>query len=140
MKTPIYTCLWFKDEAKQAAKFYCSIFKNSKIIKETRMSVKFKLDGNLFIAFNDNYKVKFNESISFVIECNTQKDIDYYWNKLSRGGTKQICGWLTDKYGISWQIYPTILLNIISDPEKLFKAYKIFGKMKKPIISKLAKI
>ena len=141
MKTPIYTCLWFKEEAKQAAKFYCSIFENSKIIKETPMAVKFKLDGKLFMASNHhNDHITFNESITLVIECDTQKEIDYYWNKLSKGGTKQLGGWLKDKYGVSWQIVPTILFNIMSDPEKLFKSYKLFGKMKKPVISKYAKI
>jgi predicted 3-demethylubiquinone-9 3-methyltransferase (glyoxalase superfamily) len=140
MKKQIYTCLWFKEEAKKAADFYCSVFKNSKIIKETPTVVKFTLNGNLFMALNHNHKFTFNESMSFVIECNTQEEIDYYWTKLSKGGEKQIGGWFKDKYGVSWQIVPTILFNIISDPEKLFKLYKVFGKMKKPIINKLANI
>ena len=137
MNKPIYTCLWFKDEAKRAAHFYCSIFKNSKIIKETPIAVKFKLNGKLFIALNHNHKFTFNESVSLVIECNTQEEIDYYWNKLSKRGKQQIGGWLKDKYGVSWQIVPTILLKMISDPEKLFKLSNVFGKMKKPIIKKL---
>jgi predicted 3-demethylubiquinone-9 3-methyltransferase (glyoxalase superfamily) len=139
MKKPVYTCLWFKADAKQAAQFYCSIFKNSKIIKETPTVVKFKLDGKLFMAMNHN-QLKFNESISLVIECDTQEEIDYYWNRLSRGGKKQVCGWLKDKHGVSWQIVPTILFKIISDPEKLLKLYKLFDKMKRPIISKLAEL
>jgi predicted 3-demethylubiquinone-9 3-methyltransferase (glyoxalase superfamily) len=137
MKKSIYTCLWFKNEAKQAAKFYCSIFKNSKIIQETYAGVKFKLDGKLFMALNNNYQFGFNESVSLVIECDTQEEIDYYWNKLSKGGKKLIGGWVKDKYGVSWQIAPNFLFKIFEDPEKLFKLYKVFGKMKKPVISKL---
>jgi predicted 3-demethylubiquinone-9 3-methyltransferase (glyoxalase superfamily) len=140
MKKTVYTCLWFKDRAKQAAQFYCSVFKNSKIINETPTIVQFELNGKLFMALNNNYKFEFNESISLVIECDTQKEIDYYWDKLSKGGKKQTYGRLKDKYGVSWQIVPTIFFKIISDTEKLLKLYKLFEKMKKPIISKLAEL
>ena len=140
MKNQIYTCLWFEKEAKQAAEFYCSIFKNSKIIQVTPAIVKFQLDGKLFMALNNNQQSTFNVSISLVVECNTQEEIDHYWNKLSRGGEKQIGGRLKDKYGVSWQIVPTVLFKIISDPDKLFRLYKMFGKMKKPIIKKYMEI
>jgi predicted 3-demethylubiquinone-9 3-methyltransferase (glyoxalase superfamily) len=127
--------LWFEFQAEDAAKFYISVFKNSKIntitrygkegyeihkIKEgTVMTVDFEIEGQRFIALNGGPMFKFNESISFQVNCDTQEEVDYYWEKLSEGGDEkaQQCGWLKDKYGLSWQIVPTILIMMIQDKD-----------------------
>ncbi len=137
MKNPIYTCFWFDDNAKAAAEFYCSVFENSKIISENPIVVIFELNGRKFMGLNGGSKFQFNESVSFVVDCETQKEIDYYWNKLSEGGIEQQCGWLKDKFGISWQIVPDILGKLMSDPEKSPRVIKAFLKMKKFEIEKL---
>lgn len=120
--------LWFDSQAEEAANFYVSIFKNSKIVKITRygevgpgpkgsvMIVTFQLDGQEFIALNGGPQFKFTEAISFVANCETQQELDELWEKLSEGGEKIQCGWLKDKYGMSWQIVPTILGKLVSDP------------------------
>ena len=119
--------LWFDTEAEQAAKFYTSIFKKSKIVGITRypnvgqkigrkpgsvMTVGFTIEGQRFTALNGGPGIKFNESISLVVECKTQKEIDYYWKKLTAGGKEVQCGWLQDKYGVRWQIVPTVFLDV----------------------------
>jgi predicted 3-demethylubiquinone-9 3-methyltransferase (glyoxalase superfamily) len=120
--------LWFDDQAEQAAKFYTSIFKKSKILSVTRypdigqkiagrqpgsvMTVDFTIEGQRFTALNGGPAFKFNESISFVVHCKTQKEVDYYWKKLGAGGKEIQCGWLRDKYGVAWQIVPEELLEV----------------------------
>jgi predicted 3-demethylubiquinone-9 3-methyltransferase (glyoxalase superfamily) len=131
----ITPCLWFDDQADEAAAFYTSIFKNAKIISITRfgeagrevhgkpagavMTVAFELDGQTFTALNGGPSFKFNEAISLQVNCQTQEEVDYYWEKLSEGGDPraQQCGWLKDKYGVSWQVVPTALLTMINDPD-----------------------
>ena len=128
----ISPCLWFDSEAEDAAKFYTSIFKNSKITAISRygeagkeihgkepgsvMTVAFELDGQSFTALNGGPMFKFNEAISFQVDCATQDELDYFWKKLSAGGAEQPCGWLKDKYGVSWQIVPAILPELLNDP------------------------
>jgi len=136
VSTKITSCLWFDTQAAEAANFYCSVFKNSRIIKTayyskagheihkmpegTVLTVEFELNGNRFMALNGGPVFKFNEAISFVIDCDTQEEIDYYWNKLSEGGDKnaQQCGWLKDKYGLSWQVVPVKLGELMSDKDQ----------------------
>ena len=131
----ITPCLWFDDQAAQAAKFYTEIFKNSKIKKIPRygkegyqihrkpegsvMTVEFELDGQALTALNGGPVFKFNEAISFQVDCATQEEVDYYWEKLSEGGDEnaQQCGWLKDRYGLSWQIVPRALLEMLNDPD-----------------------
>jgi predicted 3-demethylubiquinone-9 3-methyltransferase (glyoxalase superfamily) len=121
--------LWFDNQAEEAANFYTSIFKNSKILNISRygegapapkgsvMSVTFQLDGQEFMALNGGPLFKFSEAISFFVSCETQQEIDELWEKLSAGGEKQRCGWLKDKYGLSWQIVPTALGRLLSQSE-----------------------
>ncbi|HET7819150.1 MAG TPA: VOC family protein [Bacteroidia bacterium] len=137
MNSTIYPCLWFDGKAQEAAKFYCSVFKNSKITIDTPMVVNFELNGKKFMGLNGGPNFKFNEAISFVIDCETQEEIDYYWSKLSEGGSEQQCGWLKDKYGVSWQVVPTILGKLMSNPEKSGRVIQAFMKMKKFDIEKL---
>jgi predicted 3-demethylubiquinone-9 3-methyltransferase (glyoxalase superfamily) len=153
----IAPCLWFDDQAEEAVKFYTAIFRNSKIVKVARygeagrevhgkpagsvMVVAFELDGQAFTALNGGPIFKFNEAISFQVNCETQEEVDYYWQKLSDGGDKkaQQCGWLKDKYGASWQVVPTILPELVSDPDsaKSQRAFKAMLKMKKIDIDEL---
>jgi predicted 3-demethylubiquinone-9 3-methyltransferase (glyoxalase superfamily) len=125
--------LWFNDNAEEAVKFYTSIFKKSKIGKIARydeagekvagrpagsvMTIEFEIEGQDFIALNGGPHFKFNEAVSFVVSCKTQTEVDYYWNKLSAGGKEVQCGWLKDKFGLSWQIVPTILGELMSDKD-----------------------
>ena len=118
MKHPIYPCLWFDGQAKAAADFYCSIFKNSKIIADTPMVVTFELNGTKFMGLNGGPEFKFTEAVSFVVDCDTQEEIDYYWNKLTEGGEESRCGWLKDKFGLSWQIIPTALQRTMGGSDK----------------------
>jgi predicted 3-demethylubiquinone-9 3-methyltransferase (glyoxalase superfamily) len=131
----IIPCLWFDDKAEEAAKFYASIFKNSKIGDVSRygkegyefhgkedgtvMTVDFEIEGQQFVALNGGPIFKFNEAISFQVHCETQKEVDYYWEKLSEGGDEkaQQCGWLKDKYGVSWQIVPVVLTKMLQDKD-----------------------
>jgi predicted 3-demethylubiquinone-9 3-methyltransferase (glyoxalase superfamily) len=144
-------CLWFDDQAEEAVEFYTAIFRNSKIVNVARygevghevhgkpagtvMVVAFELDGQAFTALNGGPMFKFNEAISFQVKCETQEEVDYYWEKLSEGGdeTAQQCGWLKDKYGVSWQVVPTVLPEMIHDPdsEKSQRAMKAMLQMKK---------
>jgi len=121
--------LWFDGKAEQAAQFYVSIFKNSKMgtvnrygeggpgPKETVMIATFQIDGQDFIALNGGPQFQFTPAISFVVNCETQEEIDHFWEKLSEGGRIQQCGWLQDKFGVSWQIVPTALGKLMSDPD-----------------------
>jgi len=136
---PIYPCLWLETEAKSAAEFYCSVFPNSKIISENPMVVMFELNGTKFMGLNGNKKFRFNESASFVIECDDQDEIDHYWNKLTEGGEESMCGWLKDKHGVSWQVVPKILSQLMSDPSKSERVISAFLKMKKFDIQTLIK-
>ncbi len=137
MTNQIYPCLWFENQAKAAADFYCSIFKNSKITSENSMVVTFDLNGSKFMALNAGPEFKFNEAVSFVVDCETQEEIDYYWNKLTKDGNEGQCGWLKDRFGVSWQIVPTVLGKLMSNPEKSAKVMKEILKMKKLEIEKL---
>ncbi len=141
--------LWFDDKAEEAAKFYISIFKNSKILSITRyeeegakaagrpkgsvMTIVFKLEGQEFIALNGGPVFTFSPAISFVVSCKTQKEIDRLWEKLSEGGEKDRCGWLKDKYGVSWQIVPTVLDKMLQDkdPKRSERFMKAILKMNK---------
>ena len=132
MENQIYPCLWFDGQAQEAAQFYCSVFKNSKIITDNQMVVTFELNGKKFMGLNGGPEFKFNEAVSFVVDCETQEDIDHYWSKLtSDGGSEGRCGWLTDKFGVSWQIVPTILPKLLSDPSKAENVMEVYSKMKK---------
>ena len=133
----MYPCLWFDGQAEAAAKFYCSIFKNSSIKVCTPMVVNFELNGNKFMGLNGGPNFKFNEAISMVVDCDTQEEIDYYWDKLTEGGEESNCGWLKDKYGMSWQIVPTILGKLMTDPSKSQKVMEALMQMKKFDIEKL---
>ena len=110
--------LWFDGQAAEAAKFYTGIFKNSKIENLSPMMAAFQLDGVKFIALNGGPQFKFTEAISFFVSCQTQKEIDYFWEKLSAGGKKSRCGWLKDKFGVSWQIVPPILGELLNDADE----------------------
>lgn len=137
MTNEIYPCLWFNGQAKAAATFYCSIFKNSRIMSENPMVVIFELNGKQFMGLNAGPQFKFNESVSFVVNCETQEEIDLYWDKLTDGGSEGQCGWLKDQFGLSWQIVPTILAKLMNDPEKAPRVVQAFMKMKKFDIEKL---
>ena len=131
MTHQIYPCLWFDGKAKAAAEFYCSVFKNGKILTDSPMVVTFEVNGTKFMGLNGGPQFKFNESISFVVNCDTQDEIDYYWDKLTEGGEESMCGWLKDKYGVSWQIVPSIIAELMSDPEKAQRVIKAFMNMRK---------
>ncbi len=137
--------LWFDHQAEEAANFYTSIFPDSKIVKVARfteagpgpagsaMTVEFQLAGQLFVALNGGPHFKFTEAISFVVNCQTQQEVDAYWEKLSAGGTEVQCGWLKDKFGLSWQIVPTVLPKFLGDPDrqKANRVMKAMMNMKK---------
>ncbi|MBK6966657.1 MAG: VOC family protein [Bacteroidales bacterium] len=131
MKNDITTCLWFDGQAGEAANFYCSVFRNSKIISSSPMVTSFELNGKRFMGLNGGPLFKFNEAVSFVVNCETQDEIDYFWDKLTEGGEESQCGWLKDKYGVSWQIVPEILEQLMADPEKAPRVVEAFLKMKK---------
>ena len=131
MTNQLYPCLWFDQQAKTAADYYCSIFKNSKISSENPIVVNFELNGKKFMALNGGPKYKFSPATSFVVECETQEEIDYYWEKLGEGGAYNQCGWLDDKFGLSWQIVPAVLGKLMSDPEKAPRVVEAFMKMTK---------
>jgi predicted 3-demethylubiquinone-9 3-methyltransferase (glyoxalase superfamily) len=155
----ISPCLWFDSQAEEAAKFYCSVFKNSKITSTARygeagreihgrppgsvMTVAFELNGQPFTALNGGPVFKFNEAISFQVHCKTQDEIDHYWDKLSTGGDPkaQQCGWLKDKFGVSWQVVPNVLPDMVKDhtSPKAQRAMNAMLKMKKLNIAELEK-
>jgi predicted 3-demethylubiquinone-9 3-methyltransferase (glyoxalase superfamily) len=153
----IVACLWFDNEAEEAAKFYVSVFKNSKITGISRyskagheihrrpagsvMTVEFELNGQPFTALNGGPAFKFNEAISLQVNCDTQEEVDYYWEKLSKGGdpNAQQCGWLKDRFGLSWQVVPTVLPKLLQDHEspKAQRAMDAMLRMKKIDIREL---
>ena len=147
----ITTCLWFDNQAEQAAEFYCSVFKNSSVGKIARygdagpgpkgnaMVVTFNLDGREFIGLNGGPVFKFNEAISLVVHCEDQPEIDYYWEKLTAdGGQESQCGWLKDKFGLSWQIVPSIIGELMTgDPERANRVMMAVMPMKKLDLQKM---
>ena len=140
MNHPIYTCFWYDGNANEAARFYCSIFENSKIISENPIMVVFDINGYRIMGLNGGPRYKFNESISLVVSCDTQQEIDYYWDALSKDGVENMCGWLKDKYGLSWQIVPTLLGKWMSNPAYGAKITEAFLKMKTFHLTALEKI
>jgi predicted 3-demethylubiquinone-9 3-methyltransferase (glyoxalase superfamily) len=150
-KQKIITYLWFDGKAEEAAKHYTSIFKNSKILSVTRhgdagpgpkgtvMIVNFQLEGQEFIALNGGPQFKFTEAISLLVNCETQKEVDDLWSKLAAGGEEGQCGWLKDKFGLSWQIIPTVLSELIQDrdPEKSKRVMEAMFQMKRIDIAAL---
>jgi predicted 3-demethylubiquinone-9 3-methyltransferase (glyoxalase superfamily) len=145
----IVSCLWFDTQAEEAAKFYVSVFKNSKMGTVSRygkegfeihgrpagsvMTADFELEGSKFVALNGGPHFKFSEAISFQIFCETQEEVDYFWSKLTAGGSEGPCGWLKDKFGLSWQVVPTVLIDMLKDSntEKSQRVTKAFLQMKK---------
>jgi predicted 3-demethylubiquinone-9 3-methyltransferase (glyoxalase superfamily) len=144
MKTRINPCLWFDHEAEEAAKFYTSIFENSKVGKIVRntetapgptggvLTVEFTLDGQQFLALNGGPEFQFTEAVSLVVHCKTQKEVDYYWEKLLAGGAPSQCGWLKDKFGLSWQITPDVLPEMLGDADPV-KADRVMSAMMKMV-------
>jgi predicted 3-demethylubiquinone-9 3-methyltransferase (glyoxalase superfamily) len=153
----ITPCLWFDNQAEEAANFYVSIFKNSKVTGISRysevgqevhhrpagsvMTVSFELDGQTFTALNGGPVFRFNEAVSLQINCDSQEEVDYYWDKLSKGGDPkaQECGWLKDRYGLSWQVVPRVLIDMLKDhsSEKAKRAMEAMLRMKKINIAEL---
>jgi predicted 3-demethylubiquinone-9 3-methyltransferase (glyoxalase superfamily) len=131
MNNQIYTCLWSDGQAKQMADYYCTIFKKAKVIAENPIAVKFEINDTIFMALNGGPKYKFSPANSYVIECETQAEIDHYWAKLGDGGQYNQCGWLDDKFGVSWQIVPKILEQLMSNPEKSQRVIQAFMQMQK---------
>jgi predicted 3-demethylubiquinone-9 3-methyltransferase (glyoxalase superfamily) len=148
--------LWFDDQAEEAAKFYTSIFKNSMVGRILRyggeaakasgrpvgsvLTIEFELEGQTFTALNGGPQFKFNESVSFVVNCETQDEVDYFWQKLTAdGGEESACGWLKDKFGLSWQVTPTVLIEMLhdKDPKKSERVMNAMMEMGKIDISKL---
>jgi len=150
--------LWFDNQAEEAVRFYTSIFKNSKVGKILRygeeaakvsqsgraagsvLTMEFEIEGQKFTALNGGPAFKFNESISFVVKCDTQKEVDYFWEKLTAGGGQESqCGWLKDKFGVSWQVVPTVLIEMLGDKdsEKSERVMKAMLQMDKLDIKKL---
>ena len=143
--------LWFDHQAEEAVAFYISIFPNSKVVKVVRysaagpgpagsvMTVEFQLEGQTFVALNGGPHFKFTEAISFVVNCQTQEEVDVYWEKLSADGGEVQCGWVKDKFGLSWQVVPTVMLEYLSDPdpEKAGRVMKAMLKMTKLDIATL---
>ena len=153
MTNQITPCLWFDNQAEEAANFYTTVFKNSKIEhisyygKEgfeihgqpegTVLTVDFQINGQFFVALNGGPVFKFNEAVSFQVFCENQEEIDYYWDKFVAEGEEGECGWLKDKFGVSWQIVPSILPELLKDPAKSEKVTAAFLQMKKFEIAKL---
>ena len=149
----ITPCLWFDDQAEDAANFYTSVFPSSRIVDVDRygeagprpagmvMIVTFELDGQLFTALNGGPEFTIDEAVSFEVSCETQEEVDHYWSKLSEGGEEGPCGWLKDKFGVSWQIVPTALPRLLRDPdrEKSQRVMKAMLGMKKIEIDELEK-
>ena len=155
----ITPCLWFDDQAEEAVAFYTGIFQNSRVVNVSRygdagreihgkapgtaMVVAFELEGQAFTALNGGPMFKFNEAVSLQVGCETQEDVDYYWEKLSEGGDEaaQQCGWLKDRYGLSWQVVPNVLGELISDPdpERSQRAMRAMLQMKKIDIAGLTR-
>lgn len=136
--------LWFNDNAEEAINFYTSVFKNSKVLnvsryndagpsgKETVMTGTIELEGQEFMVLNGGPSFSFNPAISFFVDCKSQEEVDYYWNRLLEGGSPSQCGWLTDKFGVSWQIVPTRLGELLNDPDPV-KAKQVMDAMLKMV-------
>lgn len=153
IKQKISPFLWFDNQAEEAARFYASIFPNSKINTITRygeagpgpkgsvMTVGFELDGVLFAALNGGPNLKFTEAISFVVHCETQEEVDRYWARLTDGGQEVQCGWLKDRFGLSWQIVPNAMIEMLADkdPEKSRRVAQAMFQMKKLDLAELQK-
>ena len=155
----ISPCLWFDNNAEEAVQFYVSIFKNSKVSNVTRygkecyeihkkkegtvMTIDFEIEGQKFLALNGGPIFRFNEAISFQIYCETQDEVDYYWDKLTEGGDKnaQVCGWLKDKFGVSWQVVPNVLVRMLQDKDakKTESVMRVMLQMQKLDINVLTK-
>jgi predicted 3-demethylubiquinone-9 3-methyltransferase (glyoxalase superfamily) len=141
----ITPCLWFDTEGEEAARFYTSVFPSSRIVETVRfgaagprpegmvMTVSFELDGQKFLALNGGPEFTFNEAISFQVSCDTQEEVDAYWGTLSAGGEEGQCGWLKDRFGVSWQIVPAVLPRLLSNPdaERSERVTRALLKMKK---------
>jgi predicted 3-demethylubiquinone-9 3-methyltransferase (glyoxalase superfamily) len=147
----ITSCLWFDTEGEDAANFYVSVFPNSRIVSVSNygdagprpagsvMTVDFELDGRPFMALNGGPEFRFNEAVSFVIDCADQDEVDYYWTKLSEGGEEGPCGWLKDRFGLSWQVVPAALGKLASDPDaaKAQAVIKAMLGMRKLVVAEL---
>lgn len=151
----ITPCLWFNDQAEEAMRFYVSVFKNSKVGRITHygeagakvsgrpkgsvMTATFEIEGQEFMALNGGPHFTLSEAVSFIVKCDTQKEIDTFWEKLSEGGEKGVCGWLKDKFGLSWQIVPTMLSDMMQDKdaEKTNRVMEAVLQMKKLDIARL---
>jgi predicted 3-demethylubiquinone-9 3-methyltransferase (glyoxalase superfamily) len=131
--------LWFEGNMQEAVRFYASVFKNARIESLTPMSATFHLEGQRFLALNAGPHHAFNEAVSFFIQCDDQDEIDYYWNRLTEGGTEQPCGWLKDRFGLSWQVVPRGLGRWLGDPdrEKSNRVMQAMLKMRKLVIAAL---
>jgi predicted 3-demethylubiquinone-9 3-methyltransferase (glyoxalase superfamily) len=141
-KHKITPYLWYDNNAEEAAEFYCSVFENAKITMRSPMLVEFELADLKFIALNGGPQFQFTEAVSFFVTCQTQEEVDYYWNRLTAdGGEESMCGWLKDKFGLSWQIIPEALMRLMSDPdrEKSERVQNAMLKMRKIIIADLEK-
>jgi len=138
MAKPLVTCLWFDGQAEAAANYYCIVFKDSKITQVTPMVVTFELNGNKFMGLNGGPQFKFDEAISLMVNCDSQDEIDYYWNTfLNDGGTESVCGWLKDKFGLSWQIVPSNIGELMATPERAKRVMDAVMKMKKLDMKKM---
>lgn len=149
----ISTCLWFDNQAEEAVRHYISIFKDSKVLDPafytedgmgepgTVMTIPFELEGREFLALNGGPEFKFNNAVSFIVNCETQEEVDYYWDRLLEGGESEQCGWLKDKFGVSWQIVPTALSELMqgSDAERSNRVMKALLQMVKLDIDLLRK-
>jgi predicted 3-demethylubiquinone-9 3-methyltransferase (glyoxalase superfamily) len=151
----ITPCLWFNDQAEEAMRFYVSVFKNSKVgrithygeagakvsgrLKGSVMTATFEIEGQEFMALNGGPHFTLSEAVSFMVKCDTQEEIDTFWEELSEGGEKGVCGWLKDKFGLSWQIVPTVLSDMMQDkdPEKTNRVMEAVLQMKKLDIARL---
>ena len=145
----VHPCLWFDTQAEEAARFYVSVFPNSKVDRVARygeagakaagrpqgsvMTVEFRLDGQRFLALNGGPGFPFTQAVSLVVPCRDQKEVDRYWDALSKGGEEMPCGWVKDRYGLSWQVTPTVLMDLVndSDPAKAERAFAAMLTMKK---------
>lgn len=153
MQRKIVPNLWFDTEAEEAANFYTAVFDNSRILNVTRytdagpreagmvMTVEFELDGQRFVGINGGPEFSFDEAVSFAIECETQDEVDYYWEKLSEGGEEGQCGWLKDRYGLSWQVVPSGMEELFADPDpdRARRAMEAMLKMSKLDVAALRK-
>ncbi len=138
-KDKLYPCFWFDGQAHEAADYYCGIFPDSRILNKTPMVAVYELEGKKFMNLDAGPEYRFNEAISMVVSCKDQEEVDYYWDKLTFEGQEGKCGWLKDKYGVSWQIVPEVLGELMRDPKKAPKVMYAFMQMKKFVINDLIK-